>query len=110
MATAEGRVVIVRIAVHVVTEGHAAIVPMVIVLVAAVAVDATVLVEVVQVGTDPEEIDPEATVPAAIVPAAIVPAAIVPAALVRMLFLSVHGQSACAQVAHTEQRFLTRSR
>ena len=100
MATAEGRVVIVRIAVHVVTEGHAAIVPMVIVLVAAVAVDATVLVEAVQVGTDPEEIDPEATVPAAIVPAA----------LVRMLFLSVHGQSACAQVAHTEQRFLTRSR
>ena len=100
MATAEGRVVIVRIAVHVVTEVHAAIVPMVIVLVAAVAVDATVLVEAVQVGTDPEEIDPEATVPAAIVPAA----------LVRMLFLSVHGQSACAQVAHTEQRFLTRSR
>ena len=95
MATAEGRVVIVRIAVHVVTEGHAAIVPMVIVLVAAVAVDATVLVEAVQVGTDPE---------------ATVPAAIVPAGLVRMLFRSVHGQSACAQVAHTEQRFLTRSR
>ena len=100
MATAEGRVVIVRIAVHVVTEVHAVIVPMVIVLVAAVAVDATAAVEAGQVATDPEEIAQEATVPAAIVPAV----------LVQMLFLSVHGQSACALVAHTELRFLTRSR
>ena len=67
---------------------------------AAVVVDATVLVEAVQAETDLEEIAPEATVPAAIVPAA----------LVRMLFLNVHGRSACARVAHTEQLFLTPSR
>ena len=105
MATVEGHVVIVKIAGHVATEVHAAIVPMAIVLVAAVAVDATVLVEAAQEETVQVETDLEETVPQETAHAAIVPAARVP-----MLFQNVHGQSACARVAHTEQRFLTRSR
>ncbi len=101
MAIAEGHVVIVRIAGHVVTEARA-----VIVLAAAVAADAMVpadamvLVEAVPVEIVQEETVPEETARAAIVPAALAP----------MLFLNVHGQSACAPVAHTEQPFLTRSR
>ena len=101
MATAEGHVVIVRIAGHVGTEVHA-----VIARAAAVAADAMVpadamaLAEAVQAEIVPEETAPEETAPAAIVPAALVP----------MPFLNVHGQSACAQVAHIEQPFLTHSR